>query len=99
MTAPNTTTQPRRQITIYECPDCGERLLGEQRCDTCHTFTRRSGIGGTRPHCDEPVAITDLIDQSTDEHTGQLFVAASGQKPWPPTGRFHSRQRAEIRGP
>jgi hypothetical protein len=31
--------RPRRQITIYECPDCGERALGEQRCDSCHTFT------------------------------------------------------------
>jgi hypothetical protein len=55
--------QPRRPITIYECPDCGERLLGEQRCDSCHTFTRRVGVGGACPHCLEPVAITDLIDQ------------------------------------
>lgn len=56
--------QPRRQITIYECPDCGERLLGEQRCETCHTFARRIGIGGACPTCDAPVAITDLIDQA-----------------------------------
>jgi len=57
--------RPRRQITIYECPDCGERLLGEQRCDTCNTFARRVGIGGSCPNCDLPVAIEDLIDQVT----------------------------------
>jgi predicted RNA-binding Zn-ribbon protein involved in translation (DUF1610 family) len=56
--------QPRRQITIYECPDCGERLLGEQRCQACHTFARRIGVGGACPTCDAPVAITDLVDQA-----------------------------------
>jgi predicted RNA-binding Zn-ribbon protein involved in translation (DUF1610 family) len=58
------TTGPRRDITVYECPDCGERLLGEQRCEACHTFTRRIGIGGNCPHCDLPVAVTDLLDQA-----------------------------------
>jgi hypothetical protein len=24
--------QPPKPHTIYECPDCGTRLLGEQRC-------------------------------------------------------------------
>ena len=61
--------QPRRQITIYECPNCGERLLGEQRCQNCHTFTRRVGIGGECPNCFEPVAIGDLIDQPTTTTT------------------------------
>lgn len=58
------TARPRRQVTVYECPDCGERLLGEQRCETCGTFTRRVGIGGCCPSCDQPVAITDLFDQA-----------------------------------
>jgi hypothetical protein len=57
--------QPRRQITIYECPSCGERLLGEQRCEQCGTFTRRVGIGGPCPHCDGPVAVADLLDTET----------------------------------
>ena len=56
--------RPRRQITVYECPDCGERYLGEQRCQACGTFARRVGIGGACPNCDEPVTITDLIDQA-----------------------------------
>jgi hypothetical protein len=55
--------RPRRQITVYECPACGERLLGDQRCQPCATFTRRVGIGGPCPHCDEPVCLADLLDQ------------------------------------
>jgi len=54
--------RPRREHTIYECPDCDRRLLGEQRCPDCGVFARRVGIGGPCPHCDEPIAVTDLID-------------------------------------
>jgi hypothetical protein len=57
--------RPRRRITIYECPDCGQRLLGEQRCDDCGTFARRVGLGGTCPDCDAPVAVEDLLDSHT----------------------------------
>ena len=57
------TGRPRRPITVYECDDCGARALGDQRCNECSTFMRRIGYGGPCPHCDEPVAITDLIDQ------------------------------------
>ena len=46
--------------TIYQCPECDERYLGQQRCDDCGTFCRRLGPGGACPHCDEPVAIKDL---------------------------------------
>jgi len=55
--------RPRRDYTIYECPDCGERSLGEQRCQDCGTFPRRVGIGGPCPHCEQPVALADLLDQ------------------------------------
>lgn len=59
------TARTRREITVYECPDCGERLLGEQRCPDCHTFARRVGVGGSCPHCDAPVAVSDLLGQAT----------------------------------
>jgi hypothetical protein len=55
--------RPRKPHTIYECDDCGTRALGQQHCDQCRTFMRRVGIGGHCPHCDEPVAITDLLDE------------------------------------
>ena len=56
--------RPRREITVYECPDCGDRYLGEQRCESCGTFARRVGIGGACPNCEGPVAISDLLDEA-----------------------------------
>ncbi len=50
-----------RSGTVYECPSCGSRYLGEQRCPDCQLFCRRIGPGGRCPHCDEPVAIADLV--------------------------------------
>jgi len=37
--------------------------IGEQRCPDCATFARRIGPGGPCPHCAEPVAIADLIEE------------------------------------
>jgi hypothetical protein len=47
--------------TVYECPSCEARLLGEQRCPDCHVFCRRLGLGGPCPHCDEPVTLAELL--------------------------------------
>ena len=58
--------RPRRAITVYECPDCGARLLGEQRCGDCGVFCTRIGFGGPCPHCDEPVAVDDLTNMILD---------------------------------
>ena len=55
--------RPRRPITVYECDSCGTRAVGQQRCDECGTFMRKIGLGGPCPHCDEPVAVTELLDQ------------------------------------
>jgi hypothetical protein len=54
-----------RAATIYECPACETRYLGQQRCPNCGVFCRRVGPGGSCPHCDEPVAIADLL--ATDD--------------------------------
>ena len=45
---------------IYECPGCGERQA-TRRCQDCNLFMRRVGPGGSCPHCDEPVLISDLL--------------------------------------
>jgi hypothetical protein len=50
-----------RSATVYECPACEARFLGEQRCPDCQQFCRRIGPGGPCPHCDEPVALADLL--------------------------------------
>ena len=64
--------QPRRPVTVYECEICGERAVGEQRCESCARFMTRVGIGGLCPSCDEPIAVTELVGQ---------YVAALGDGP------------------
>lgn len=53
---------PRRDRTIYECPSCEARYLGNQRCFECGVFCRRVGAGGLCPECGEPVAVADLLN-------------------------------------
>ena len=53
-----------RPATVYECPACGMRLLGEQRCADCGVFCRRIAPGGACPHCGDPVAVADLLPDS-----------------------------------
>ena len=56
--------QASRVATVYACPACDTRYLGQQRCNDCQLFCRRVGPGGACPHCDEPVAVADLLPPS-----------------------------------
>lgn len=47
--------------TVYECPGCQERLLGEGRCPACQLFCRALGLGGHCPECDQPILLSDLF--------------------------------------
>lgn len=47
--------------TIYECPSCEARFVGERRCTDCNRFCRALGLGGTCLHCDEPILVADLL--------------------------------------
>jgi hypothetical protein len=49
--------------TIYECSECGERYLGEQRCPDCNRFCRALGLGGACPHCDQPILVAELLGE------------------------------------
>jgi len=51
----------RREATIYQCPSCEARYLGNQRCSDCNVFCQRVGPGGLCPECAEPIAIADLL--------------------------------------
>jgi ribosomal protein L32 len=60
------TTHLRRQgrlvaQTVYECPECDERYLGERRCPDCGIWCRRVGVGGTCPECDHPLLVAELL--------------------------------------
>jgi hypothetical protein len=60
------TLQRQRRLaaaTVYECPLCESRLLGERRCADCNRFCRALGLGGPCPHCDELVVIADLLGE------------------------------------
>ena len=61
----------RREITIYECPGCLTRTLGQQWCPDCNQPAARIDFGGLCPHCDQPVAISDLVDQHSDPSTSR----------------------------
>lgn len=47
--------------TIYECPACNERFLGERRCDQCNLMCRKVGLGGRCSACDDILTVTDLV--------------------------------------
>lgn len=53
----------RREITVYQCSECDTRYLGEQWCHDCNRPCARLDFGGSCPHCDEPVAITDITER------------------------------------
>ncbi len=50
--------------TIYECPTCQARFLGERRCEDCNRFCRALGLGGRCPDCDAPILLSDLLDRA-----------------------------------
>ncbi len=58
---PSTTN--RRAATVYQCPACDARHLGQQWCHDCNRPCARVDLGGLCPHCDEPVTISDILDQ------------------------------------
>jgi hypothetical protein len=49
--------------TVYACPDCEQRFLGERRCPDCNKFCRRLGLGGLCLHCDEPLLVAELLGE------------------------------------
>jgi hypothetical protein len=53
--------QPTKVDTVYECPECEARYLGEQRCEDCNRWCRRLGPGGSCPHCDGVVVLGDFL--------------------------------------
>ena len=50
-----------RDLSAYECPECGERYLGEQRCQSCGVFCRSLGYGLPCPCCGELVVLNELL--------------------------------------
>jgi hypothetical protein len=51
---------PDKDHTVYECPACDTRQLGEQRRQYGNLM-RRLGPRGLCPCCQEPITIEDLL--------------------------------------
>lgn len=54
----------RRQLvdqTVYECPECEQRFLGDRRCSECNRFCRSLGLGGACPDCDRLIVVDELL--------------------------------------
>jgi ribosomal protein L32 len=63
--------QRRRAVvaqTIYECPGCGERHVGERRCPDCNLYSRAIGLGGHCPECDAPLLLVDVLGEEVTRH-------------------------------
>jgi hypothetical protein len=61
----------RRDITVYECSNCGTRSLGQQWCPDCNRPADRLDLGGLCPHCDGPITISDITDQHPKPSTSR----------------------------
>ena len=75
-------THTPRQTTVYQCPACESRYLGDQYCSDCGQFCRRVGVGGLCPACDEPVAVTDLLPEYAEP--AHHLREKGGRAPSPP---------------
>ena len=47
--SPPSNRVPRRNITIYECGECGQSYHAQQWCQDCNRPCRRLGTGGPCP--------------------------------------------------
>lgn len=47
--------------TLFECPTCADRQLGQRRCADCQRFCRALGLAAMCTECGELVLLTDLF--------------------------------------
>ena len=60
---PTPPARHRRAMSVYQCPDCEQVLLGKQWCPDCQRPCHRLGVGGSCPHCAEPVTVDQLLER------------------------------------
>jgi hypothetical protein len=62
--APLPRRRSRLEGTLYQCPECETRYLGEQWCHDCSTPCQRLGAGGICPGCEEMITIEELTENA-----------------------------------
>ncbi len=60
--SPTPPQRHRRDMSVYQCPECEQVFLGEQWCPDCQRPCQRLGLGGSCPHCAEPVTVDQLLE-------------------------------------
>jgi MYND finger len=70
--------------TIYQCPSCSERLVGQRRGPDCGLFGRSLGLGGTCSDCDQPILLTELLGLPELGAAPPRTSAAAGSRANPP---------------
>ena len=48
--------------TLFECPSCAERQLGQRRCQACGHFCRALGLAVACTACGELLLLIDLFN-------------------------------------
>lgn len=67
MSRPAVSGLPAGLGVVSCCPDCETYYLDERRCPDCGLFNRRIDARGLCPHCDEPVALVELVGSRPTE--------------------------------
>jgi hypothetical protein len=71
--------RPRRDTTIYACPDCEQRFHARQWCPDCNRPCRRIGPGGPCPHCPRrpltPAPLTGPTLETSEQHQHRPAIA------------------------
>ncbi len=68
--------------TVYECPECEERM-SDRRCPDCNLLTRRLGPGGHCPECDQTILITELTDNTGQQPAPTYTETLTSSFGWP----------------
>ena len=55
--------------TLFECPTCGERQLGQRRCADCQRFGRALGLAAACSACGEPMLLVELLNLEVPQPT------------------------------
>lgn len=67
----------RREVTVYQCPDCDQPYLGQQWCPDCQRPCLRLGYGG---NCHNAASLSQLTSSSPRPHDD-----LTGEPPGEPT--------------
>lgn len=73
--------------TVYECPSCDQRYLGERRCPDCNTLAGASAQGACAPTARSPWPVPTLGTRTDAPRSGHRLYTHTEPCGPPPVGR------------